>query len=494
MSGRRWLAVPGMAGVAMLAAGLIGPLPTAVAQDETTHVDSRLAYLCPFPSGEQRVEVHLVADLPTSATVEQPVRPAGLTIALAVPQAALADLTAIGATSVTAVARVGVTITHGGSTAETNWSGTETSQVQLPADGDLELPLEPARVVPAILGRPGAMVFAAGDTALTLTSYLPDGAVTDPPSLELSCTLAPDQDPVLATVQVSTVDTPVTEEPPPGAVRVDEPPAGAPAPGDPAVQVEIPQDCAMIESPPGPPPTPPKYCAYVVGYSNLNKLNASVAQPMSLVNIGPTSFADNFRDPLYGNCRPDAPPVDGDGRPVNIQCQKANILPNIAGDPVLAPSVNQWVLPFGFVPTKASMQLTQVGLSNADIAAHAVRDPIYGHVRISARYIARVYDASVNGVPFDLGPNCRTAEPIEVRLTGKPGRGAGTYNLTTGGPLNGTADIPAFTGCGVTEDVSPLLTGLISSSGNAVKLTQGSVCTLTGNQTGCPPNQPVPER
>lgn len=493
MSDRRRWAIPGMAGVAMLAAGLFGPLPAASAQDETIHVDARLAYLCPFPSGEQRVEVHLVADLPASATVEQPVRPSGLAITLTVPQAALADLTAMGAVSVTAVARVGVSITHGGSAAETNWSGTETSRVPLPAEGDLGLPLEPARVVPAILGRPGEMTFTATDTSLSLTGYLPDGAVTDPPSLELPCVLAADQDATLATVGVSDVDTPGTQEPPPGAVRVDEPRSGGSAPGAVADPEDpYPADCEKIGSPPGvpPPPDPPKYCAYVVGYSNLNKLNASVEQPLSLVNIGTNIPPENKLDPPLGGCV-DVPPEDEDEP---LKCQKANILPNIAGEPVLTPSENQWVLPFGFVPTKATMQLTQVGMSSADIALHQVVVQRYSHVRITARYIARVYDASVNGVPFDLGPNCRTADAIEVHLVGKPGRGAGTYNLTTGGPLNGTADIPAFTGCGVTEDVSPLLTGLISGQDNRVKLVQGRVCTLTGRPTGCPPNEPVPER
>lgn len=486
MSGRRWWVAPGLSGVAVLVAAVFGPMPTAAAQDETTSVDAVLGYLCPFPSGEQRIDVRLVADLPLDATVEQPVRPSGLAITVTVPPTALADLTGVGATSVTAVARVGVSITHGGATADTNWSGTETSRVPLPAEGDLELPLEPARVAPAVLGRPGEMTFSATGLSLALTSYLPDGAVTDPPSLDLTCTLAPDQDSLLAVVQISEVGTPGTVKPPPDAVRVDDPRAGA-ASGGTAVMADLPENCEIIESPAGPAGNAPKYCVNVVGYSNLAKLNASVFQPLSRANIGPTVVADNFADPVYGNCRPDAPPEEPPGTRVSINCQKAYILPNLAGEPVLAPSENQWVLPFGFVPTKASMQLTQIGMSTADIAAHSAVIAKYGHARITARYIARVYGASVNGVPFDLGPNCRTASPIEVHLSGKPGRGAGTYSLTAGGPLNGTVEIPPFTGCGVTEDVSPMLTGLISGGGNLVRLTQGRICTLTGSQFGCNP-------
>ena len=53
--------------------------------------------------------------------------------------------------------------------------------------------------------------------------------------------------------------------------------------------------------------------------------------------------------------------------------------------------------------------------------------------------------------------------------------------------------IPPFTGCGVSEDLDPLITGLVSGGGNFVKLTQGSICTLTGSNNGCPPEEPTPE-
>ncbi|WP_154814881.1 DUF6801 domain-containing protein [Actinophytocola xinjiangensis] len=495
MSGRRWWAIPGMAGVAVLAAGLVGPLPMAAAQDETVRVDARLTYLCPFVSGEQPVEVRLAADLPAGATAGEPVRPAGLAISLTVPQAGVAELTALGAASVTALARVGVAITHGGSTAETNWSGTKTSRVVLPTEGDLTLPLEPSRVTPAVLGQPGAMTFAAADTSLELTGYQSDGAVTDPPSLALSCALAPDQDATLATVQVSAADTPVPVEPPPGAVRVDKPKGSAAAPEVSPTAVEIPEDCEQIESPniPWPPPpetptNPPKYCAYITAFTNLAKLDASVLQPPSLVNIGPTAPGSNKDSPrpAPNPPRPGLKCVPEDLQS-NILCQKANILPNLGGRPVLTPAENQWVLPFGFVPTKATMQLTQLGVSQADIRLHLAQNPVHAKAVVTARYTVRVYDAAINGVPFDLGPHCRTAEPLEIVVDAIAGFGAGKYLLDQGGVLNGEVVIPPFTGCGVTEDVSPLLTGLISGPGNLVRLTQGKVCTITGTNVGCNP-------
>lgn len=493
MSGRRSLAMPSLAGIVMLAAGLVGPLPTASAQDATTHVDTRLAYLCPFPSGEQEIEVHLVADLPTTATAGQPVRPSDLGIELTVPQAALSDLTARGAASLTAVARVGVSITHDGSSATTNWSGAETSPVSLPAEGDLVLPLEPARVVQALLSRAGVMTFTATGLSIAVTGYLPDGAVTDPPSIELSCELVADQNAVLAAVEVSRSDTPVTEEPPPGAVRVDEPRDDRPAPGAQDLPPLISPDCEIIESPPDTSPLePPKYCAFIAGYTNITKLNASVLQPHSLVNIGPTIPLPNrdFPGRPGMHCVPE-------NNTANIVCQQANIIPSLAGEPVLEPAKDQWLLPFGFVPTKATMQLTQEGVAEADIALHQAVPPIHSRASVTGRYIARVYDATVNGFPFELlGPNCRTVAPIEVRVTGLPGFGEGRYLLTEGGLLTGEVVIPPFTGCGVTEDLDPLLTGLISGPGNLLKLTQGPICTITGERDGCERDdlRPEPQR
>jgi hypothetical protein len=486
---RRWGAVSGMAALGVLAAAMVGPLPVASAQDETTKVDTRFAYLCPFPSGEQRVEVRLSAEFPVSATVEQPVRPSGLAIELTVPQAALAELTARGAASVTAVARVDVSIAQGSAGAETNWSGTETDPVAVPAEGDLVLPLDPARLVHAVLGKPGKTVFSAGGLSLALTGYLPDGEVTDPPSLELPCSLDPSQDPTIATVQVSEVDNPVTSEPPPGAVRVEEqPPAGVledappPEPGMPD------KDCAPIEPPESPEPVTFRYCANIVAYTSLAKLDASVFQPSSLVNIGPTGFLLNPFLPDSDKCVPE-------GGEETILCQKANFIPNLDGEPNLRPAADQWLLPFGFVPTKATMQLTQVGVSTIDIAVHAAIEPQFSHVIAIARYDARVYDAFVAGAKLDLGPNCRTVRPIEVRLNGTPGFLPGQYLLDEGGLLSGEAEIPPFTGCGKVEDVSPLLTGLISGSDNLVRLTQGRVCPMTEvpDLFRCPPAVPVPQ-
>jgi hypothetical protein len=456
-----------VAGVVLAAFGQGVPVPAAAGSD-AVHVDRNLGYRCGFPSGEQPVDVRVTADIPETGTVGVPVQPraAGATVSIAQP--ALADLTAIGATAAGAVMRFGTTITQGDGVAAATWSGTRTEAVPVPAGENpvlaLDVPFEtPAPVVTAAAGE---VVLAAGALTVVLTGYRADGTVTEPPSIELACELSPEQTPDFAVIAVSDVDGPGGVAPaPPGSVVVGP---GTSRPPMSAKQVEIPPDCHVID-PPANNPALARYCANVTGYANVDKLRAAVLQPMGIVNIGPTNFY---------LCDP-AP----------TRCQQANLLANLGGAPVLPPAESTF-LPFGFVPTKATMQLTQIGVGFADIKLN-LTDPTgtSNSATVTGRYVARLSDATVNGVRLDLGPDCRTAVPLEIELRGKPP----TYLLTGGGPLSGTVTIPPFRGCGATEDLDPLITGLVSGGGNFVKLTQGSICTLTGANNGCPPEEPVPE-
>jgi hypothetical protein len=466
------LALPVVAGIALAALGPGTPLRAAESSAEpaVTHVDRTLGYRCQFLAGERSVDVRVTADVPATGAVGSPVRPAaaGLTVSLAGP--ALADLTGTGAAAASALVRFETTVSQQGTAATATWSGARTDPVPVPGGENpvlaLDVPLEtPPPVVSAAAGE---VSIAAGSLTVVLTGYTAAGTVTEPPSMEVSCTLAPGQPAVLAVITMSGVDSPGAGAPaPPGSVVVG-PGASQRAPRS-ARLVEIPADCHIIE-PPSNNPTPQRYCANVTGFANVAKLDAAVKQPMGIVNIGPTAFYQ---------CAPPAPP----------RCQQANLLANHGGRPVL-PAADASFLPFGFVPTTGTMQLTQIGLGFADIFVN-LSDPSGTNNRatITGRYSARLFNARVNGVPLDLGPNCRTAVPIEVELRGKPPE----YLLTGGGPLSGTITIPPFRGCGVREDLDPLITGLVSGGDNFVKLTQGSICTLTGAHGGCPPEEPIPE-
>jgi Family of unknown function (DUF6801) len=463
------LTLPVLAGAALAAFVPAGHAPAA--EPDVTHVDRDLGYRCEFSSGTQPVDLGVTADVPASGFVGLPVVPSAAAVTLSVGQPALADLTGIGAASVGAVVRMDLTITQGDTAATTTWSGVRTETTPIPAGEDgvlaLDVPLEPPP--PVVAAARGDVVIAAAGLTVTLTGYTADGVVTEPPTVDLACTLSPDQKADLATVTMSDVDeqAPGAPAPPPGAVVVGPGTAGTP-PSSSAKAVEIPADCEEIDPPK---PANSRYCAYVTGYANVAKLNASVLQPPGIVNIGPTNFS-----PL--TCDPPTPP---------ILCQQANLLANQDGRPVM-PEVSSSLLPFGFVPTTAKLQLTQTGLGFADVRLHPT-NPAFSSATVTGTYVARLYGATVNGVALDLGPNCRTATPIDVDVFGKPP----TYLLTGGGPLSGMVTIPPFTGCGVTEDLDPLITGLVSGPGNFVKLTQGPICTINGNNFGCPPKVPAPQ-
>ncbi|WP_344201930.1 hypothetical protein [Aeromicrobium alkaliterrae] len=148
-----------------------------------------------------------------------------------------------------------------------------------------------------------------------------------------------------------------------------------------------------------------------------------------------------------------------------------------------------------------------------------------------------VSDLSIDGVPVELGPSCRTERPSDLYLWGDFASGA--YTAGSGGPLGAYdglhpgsilpltspvyqgafegRDIPAstgievapFTGCGTgSDDLGPLLTAMASGPNNPVSAVQGplvplgeipwddftrcisNLCPLPGPAT--PPRPPLP--
>src|SRR5213080_4731451 len=94
------------AGVIMVAMGLaLGTESSAGAQS----ADAALTYACPFSSGAQQITVKVTGTFPHAGAVGRPIQPSDVTLTPVLPRAALADLTKLDATSVTASARLSVT-------------------------------------------------------------------------------------------------------------------------------------------------------------------------------------------------------------------------------------------------------------------------------------------------------------------------------------------------------------------------------------------------
>ncbi|GAA2676683.1 MULTISPECIES: hypothetical protein [Actinosynnema] len=127
---------------------------------------------------------------------------------------------------------------------------------------------------------------------------------------------------------------------------------------------------------------------------------------------------------------------------------------SITGQLELPPS-DGYFLSFGFVPTTSRVDL---------IPVNPVRGTIKeGQVTATALITIRLGDVVVGGQPLDVGPDCRTAEPAVLELSGP-------FDLTAI-PMEAVFTIPPFTGCQGAERLDPLLTGLVSGPGNGVELT-----------------------
>jgi hypothetical protein len=467
--------------VAGLTVVLASPGSAGAQREEQQQTNIGIAYLC----GTQRVELRVSATFPATILVGEPVRPADVSLELNVPPEAMAELTSAGAVAATSTVKLETSIVQGETVASATWGAVQDEKVPLAADGPTTFG-GPVKAEPITVGAAGDLSFTAVGLAATLTGWTADGVVTEPPTVELTCIPDPEAKTTLAVVPVVPADGPTTsvaEAPPePGDIRVGSKEAAAPPVN---ALGAVPPECHPITPPNA--PTWNNLCAKMAGYSNVNKLNASILQPTSLVNLAVGRFVQ---------CVP----------PVRFRlCSKNNVLPELgpgaADDHRLAPAPGSFYS-FGFVPTTGTMQLTQLDVGTADVWLQ-VNDATKGEAVVKLQVSAHLTKAKIcvgagekpegpwdcHGVPIDLGPNCRTATPIDVTLLGV----ATSYSITLGGILQGMIDIPPFEGCGVTEDLDPIITGLVSGPNNYVKMTQGPVCTIVSGDS-CPPTAPMPKR
>lgn len=419
-------------------------------------IDASLDYVC----GEAGpVTLRVTGTLPQEGVVGEPVEASDVGLQVTVPAPAFAGLP--DAASVTAVTRLDVR--------PATWTAVQSDPVPLADpvtfDGTVTAP-------PVTPHRVGDLTLAAGDMTVDLTGYAEDGTPTEPPTIGLTCVLAEGETAAFATVPVGAPTPGQVPSPRPGE-RGQQDQGGAPSAAAPTIAAPPPPECYRL------PDVPVEYrapfCAKVNGRANIAKLDAAVYQPTGMVNITATNL-------MINKC-PEKPPVG---------CQDALVLPELNGEPKYPPAPGSFYA-FGFMPATGTMQLTQVGLANVHQWSKLTPIPgqpgeYEGLTTVKVKLSAQILEATVNGVPVPVGPDCRSAEPIDAEFTATY-NGPDKYSITKGGPLMGTVTIPPFSGCGTDEDLDPILTGLISGPGNYVRLYQGAVCTITGNNVGCDPIQ-----
>jgi uncharacterized protein DUF6801 len=460
LSGALVLIAGVLAGTAGIALGVSAPA--------TTRVSPHFAYLCSFPSGEHLVGVDVAATFPATTVAGKPVRPASVRISAWLPEQAVSELAHIGATSVAASATLATSETAVSQTSAAHavtaqWYTQARPGVPIKQGAGVRLAW-PATAPAAIVGGGSAMTFTAAGLVLLLRPARADGTATTPATLRVACALANSSNGRLAVIRVAGTSP---------SARA----SGAPARS--RHKANFPKGCGKIKVV----GTGTATCAYLTGFSDVAKLfGAAALQPKlpakpGLVNVDFAErhrFADHKRElvvsstaELYYKGRRELPPVTAT------------------------------FLAFRFVPVTATILLKEVTPIRIVSTSGITAPPYPIFVRTSSKISIRISSVKVNGVQLKVGGQCRTAKPVRLVLIGRgentfPPKG---YTVSTGGPLTGTLTIPPFTGCGVTENLDPLLTGSISGPGNFVKLTQGKLCgpSAPANWT-CPPPVPPPQR
>lgn len=476
-------------GAAVATAVLLGGMiPGAQAASGVQEIDAELAYTCDFPEGDQPVKVRLAVTVPESAQAGQTIQPEGMALDLTLPEAASAALAESGAASVSAEAQLSVDVVQDGRQARAEWIGTAAEAAPVPEAG--ELTLSTAGSVPYIRpGAPGDLEFKASGLALELAVKKADGTPAEPPALSVQCVVDADQETTLATVGVDG-DTGDTGTPTPEPSASDQWPGDEEQtrPGAPEVGKRA-KESASEAAPPcvGDPFNVEgrDMVAYVAGYANVTKLDGATKFPPACARIH-TYDGENWFEFPY----------------VHAVLNAAIVL-DYKGKPQLPPTTGTF-LTFGFMPTTATLEMTQIppkpnSPEDRNVVSHGITDLLNGGftkttTSVDMDFVLRLHDVKVNGVALDVGDSCRTERPFRLSLTGlgtwDPEKGNEGYTVITGGELTGSVNIPPFEGCGVGEDLDSLFTASLSGSPGFVKQVQGAPCVPSTGSACTPEYEP----
>lgn len=484
-SGARSAAV---VGVLVLAAGTLAAAVTVAARASGTsaarNVRLTAGYACGFPTGTEHLGVTVAATFPAAAIAGGRIQPSGVAITVRLPPATVARLRERDAAMVSSTASLSVAATQR-TTTITQWQGQTAAAQPLPTTGGLSL-VAAGHARPVTVTAKRTVTFAAA--GLTLALRLDSPVVGNPSTASPSTTSPSSANPSSASPSPTSAESPSTG---PTSLDVICTPAShggttlaavpvvaqnahkkSPAPRH---KLKLPEGCGKIKVI----GSGVAVCGYITGYSDVRKLyGAALLQPKrparpALVNID-FAWRHTFKH--------------------------GKLIVNSTGDLYYQghrelPPVRATFLAFGFVPVTASLKVTELRPISIRSVSGVTAPPYPITVRATTTVAIGISNVDVNGVPLAIGPHCRPVSTARLTLSGRgdntaPPRG---YTVPTGGPLSGRLTIPAFTNCGVTENLDPLLTGSISGPGNYVLMTQGKLCgpSQPSNWT-CPPPVPKP--
>jgi hypothetical protein len=493
------------------AAGLAGAVPPARAD-----LSAQLTFLCAGSAGTTKVKAAVIAPGSLEGRAGEQVGMGKIALSLAVPVAMLPDRTGDrpGEAPVTAApgrptvnvggaARLAVTVTQNGRSTDAAWSDVafDASSALAVEDGTVNLG--------GTATAPSLVPAEAGDLVWTvrgLTLALSTGTGEEPRQV----TCAPEGDGVIGRLPVKEGAAPA-----PGA-RNSLPANGLSA----AAAPEVNPECEVIPAPDGktwgfnqdprlklwgadgePGGAYPSYvitpgsdpdelearpadvgafCIRASGFTDIKKLHASSP-------LGAETLLRRGVEYVTFKSRPPVPSTN------YIQHRSYSMVKE-------ARSVST-ALGFGFMPTLAATSVRQVkppgsgpdgrvvGNFRNDLGSNGslpTPDWLPNDVAWSRSFVqVKVNDVQVNGTPLRMGESCQTAPTVLFLKSDLGSITRGGVDVSEGSTFTGTVNIPQFSGCGVGEDLSPLLSAAISGGGNTVKVDAGKWCAATRDPSDC---------
>ncbi|MFG1644205.1 DUF6801 domain-containing protein [Amycolatopsis sp. NPDC049252] len=448
------LAAAGLLSAANGALTGVGSAAPAPAVPPDTKATASVSATCPFadPIGSRALTVETTATLPAQAKTGSAATIGDFSAKFTLPRDVALALLPAGTTTGSLQGTVTTDISvHQSDRAEKVPVPLTVAATPLPETGDVTL-LATGAVPQIAINTIGPVTLDVTAPTLALAAVPPPGATaTTQPAPGIACTLDPGQPATLGKILVLPKATPGAQQ------KQETGPGGVSALDDPVPPLEIPTPLALVS---------------VLTTSTVKKLGATVvSDPAFLIN----GLFILSLDPDTGDI------VDR----------------KVTGSTVFKPATATF-LGFGFVPVTATIEFLPLDYQNSkliDISGGLHDDPVTGEPVLDTQLsvIARLSEAKVNGVPLDLGPDCVTATPVSLELSG-PYDPFSVGHIRTD-PEKGF-ELPAFRGCGAGgQDLNPLLTGMSSGPGNQAFVdTYNLVPCTEPDQTQCPDgsNPPAP--
>lgn len=150
-----------------------------------------------------------------------------------------------------------------------------------------------------------------------------------------------------------------------------------------------------------------------------------------------------------------------------------NIDPNwplrIEGDLSLPTVRDAYLVVLRFMPSTNDIDFIQDGkvTGRGRIVQPSGQPPgLYVETDVVAKLFVRLGNVKQDGIDLKVGTRCRTEAPAEIPIHAVIRLEVGATAKT-----QATFGLPRFTGCGTTENLDPLFSGLVSGPGNELRST-----------------------